>query len=205
MNLQEMLGDSFHEGMTIDEINTALSGRKFADLSTGQYVDKNKYNADIQAKDDALKKANEALNAKTANEAKFNSANDSNLAKIQELETIIKNQTISANRDKVQNLTTDVKTILGIKDDDESYISLLDTLSKGEADETRTLASYINKLVKDSYEKGKNDATKDNLGNFSNGVGKQGSGAKDPIGDFGKTLAANNKSSIDPNLYFREK
>ena len=44
MNLQELLGADYVEGMSIDAINNALSTRKFADLSTGQYVDKNKYN-----------------------------------------------------------------------------------------------------------------------------------------------------------------
>ena len=40
--LQALLGDSYKEGMTIEEIGEFFKGKKFADLSTGNYVDKNK-------------------------------------------------------------------------------------------------------------------------------------------------------------------
>ena len=62
MNIQDMIGDSFHEGMSIDEINEALSNKKFADLSTGNYVDANKYKADLQAKDNELNNVKKELN-----------------------------------------------------------------------------------------------------------------------------------------------
>jgi len=41
--LKELLGDAYKEGMTLAEIETALSGKKLVDLSTGKYVDKEKY------------------------------------------------------------------------------------------------------------------------------------------------------------------
>lgn len=42
-NLKTLLGDSYHDGITLEEINTLLEGKKLVDLRTGQYVDKQKY------------------------------------------------------------------------------------------------------------------------------------------------------------------
>lgn len=204
MNLQEMLGDSYHEGMTVDEINEALSGRKFADLSTGNYVDVNKYNADLKAKDNELSNTKKELSARLTDSEKEAADKAADKARIQELEEFIRNQTISSNRDRVESLTSDIRTILGLENNDTSYNNLLDTLSKGETDDVRSIASYINKIAKDSYEKGKMDATKDSLGNFSNGIDKSTSNKGDDVGEFGKSLAAGNKSTVDSEYYFKK-
>lgn len=201
MNLQDMLGDAYHDGMTVEEINTALSGKKFADLSTGNYVDKNKYTADLTAKDTELASVKEQLNSKLSDSEKEAASAAADKAKIEELQKLLQQQTISTNKDKAEALTSDVKSILDIKPDDKDYAKLLDTLSNCNTDDTRVVAAYINKIVKDSYEKGKKDATKDDLGDFGKDVGKAGA-KKDEIGKFGKELAAGSKPSVDPNLYF---
>lgn len=205
MNLQEMLGESFHEGMTIEEINTALSDKKFADLSTGNYVDANKYKADLQAKEKELESAKQELNSRMSDGEKKEAANAADKARIKELEDFIKKQTVSTNRDKAESLTADIRSILDIKDDDENYTSMLNFLSEGETEKIRGFASYINKLVKDSYEKGKKDEGRDGLGNFSTGVGKASSpSTKDEVGMLGKELAQRDASTkVDSNLYFK--
>lgn len=203
MDLQEMLGDAFHEGMSIDEINTALSGKKFADLSTGNYVDKNKYDADLKAKDSEIQRKAEALSQKMNDDEKKAAADAEKDALIERLEQQIKNQTIDTNRTKAETLTTDVRTILDIKPDDGGYKGLLDALSNIDGDAPSAVATYINKLVKDSYEKGKKDATKDGLGKFADGVGKQSTPGKEEVGSFGKKLAESNKPDVDPNYYFK--
>lgn len=43
--LQELLGDDYKDGMTVEEINSALDGRKLVDLAGGGYVSKDKYQA----------------------------------------------------------------------------------------------------------------------------------------------------------------
>lgn len=67
-NLKKLLGSSYHEGITAEEINAALNGKKLVDLNEGEYVAKDKYNkvkTDLDAltektKDyDSLKEANE--------------------------------------------------------------------------------------------------------------------------------------------------
>ena len=85
MNIQEMLGDAFHEGMTIEEINTALSGRKFADLSTGQYVDANKHKAEVEALNKTLAKKTSELNARLSDDEKAAASREADKAYIKQL------------------------------------------------------------------------------------------------------------------------
>jgi hypothetical protein len=203
MNLQEMLGDAFHEDMSLDEINTALSGKKYADLSTGNYVDANKYKADLEAKTNELSNVRKQLDAKLSDSEKEAASREADKAKIRELEEFIKNQNVASNRDRVEALTGDVKTILGIESNNEEYGKMLSVLSQNDTDNARSIATYINKLVKESYEKGKKDANKDNLGNFSNGVNTTESNKEPEAGSFGKMLAESGKPEIDPNYYFK--
>jgi len=203
MNLQEMLGDAFHEDMSLDEINTALSGRKFADLSTGNYVDANKYKAELDAKNNELSNVRKELNARLSDSEKEAASREADKAKIKELEEFIKNQTVASNRDRVEALTGDVKTILGLENGNEEYSNMLSVLAKDDTDSARSVATFINKIVKESYEKGKKDANKDNLGNFSEGVNTNATGKEVDPDSFGKMLAESGKPAIDPNYYFK--
>ena len=40
--LQTLMGEAYHEGITTEEVANFFKGKKFAHLSTGKYVDKNK-------------------------------------------------------------------------------------------------------------------------------------------------------------------
>lgn len=46
--LRELLGESYKEGMTLAEAEKALTGMNLADLSTGAYVKREKYDADTK-------------------------------------------------------------------------------------------------------------------------------------------------------------
>lgn len=47
MTIKELLGDAYREDMTLAEIESALAGKKLADLSTGEYVAKKKYDDEV--------------------------------------------------------------------------------------------------------------------------------------------------------------
>jgi len=52
-SLKEMLGDSYKDGLTVEEIDKLIADKKFADLTSGNYVDKGKYEdlkKDLEAK-----------------------------------------------------------------------------------------------------------------------------------------------------------
>ena len=201
--LQKLLGDAYKEGMTIEEINNALQGKKFADLSTGAYVDKNKYDADIQAKNDELqKKAQELASKMTADEK----AQAEVIAKdklIESLQKKIKEDAINSSKTNATAILAANKKLLGIKDDDTSYDDFITSISSENFETTKTLATYINKLVTDSYEKGKKDSGRDGLGNFGKGVTTSSSSKGDNIGALGTELAKATTSSVDSNLYFK--
>jgi hypothetical protein len=59
--LKELLGDAFKEGMTFEEVETALANKNLADLSTGNYVAVGKYNSAIAERDDYKTKYNAKL------------------------------------------------------------------------------------------------------------------------------------------------
>lgn len=202
--LQKLLGDAYKEGMSIDDINAALQGKKFADLSTGNYVDKNKYESDIKAKDDELQqKAQELANKLTDEEKKANEAIEKDKL-IASLQKKIKDDAINSSKSNAAAILAANKKLLDIKDDDTSYSDFIAAISSENFESTKTVATYINKLITDSYEKGKKDSGKDSLGNFAKGV-TTSSSAKDgkDIGSFGKELAKATTGSVDSNLYFK--
>ena len=189
MNLKEILGDAFKEDMSFADIETALAGMKLADLSTGQYVDKNKYDTDTKKLRDSINaKDTELRNKMTEDEQKQadDQAKDSLIAQLQEQ---VKNQIIENNRNKAIATISESKTLLEIKDDNKEYKAFVDCLAKGESEDANTIATYFNTIVKDAYEKGKNDSTKNNLGKM--GKQKTDGQAKQSANDgtFGKELA----------------
>ena len=64
--IKELLGEAYKEGMTFDEIESALSGRKLADLSSGEYVSKGK----LTDYENRLRKAEEELRKRMTDDEK---------------------------------------------------------------------------------------------------------------------------------------
>lgn len=69
------MGSAWHEGITVEEINTFLSQGKFVNLNDGNYVDKDKYNKAISERD-ANKKSLDELTEKTKDYDTLKSEND---------------------------------------------------------------------------------------------------------------------------------
>lgn len=203
-NLQNLLGDAYHEGMTFDEINSALDGKKFADLSTGAYVDKNKYDADIKAKDNELQKRAQELSAKMTAEEKAQAKDAEKDALIESLKKQILDSNVYNSRTTAESIMSKSKSILGIADGDTAYDNFIGSISSDNLDHTRTIATYINKLVQDSYNKGKDDALKNNLGNFSKNVNTASTSDNGQVNNYGKQLAQlTSQKQVDSDLYFK--
>lgn len=204
MNLKDLLGENFHEDMSFDEISNALSGMKLADLSTGAYVDKNKYEADIKAKNSEIEKKAQELSAKMTADEKAQAEEAKKDALIEELKKQILDSNIYNSRSTAESILAGSKNILGIEDGDEAYNSFIGSISTDNLEHTKTVATYINKLVQDSYKRGKDDASKNNLGSFSKGVNTSASGDDKAIENYGTQLAkSSNIQQVDSNLYFK--
>lgn len=60
MTLKELLGDSYKEELTHAEIDALLKDKKIADLSTGRYVDKDKFDKAVKERDEAKQSLTDA-------------------------------------------------------------------------------------------------------------------------------------------------
>ena len=202
MNLKELLGEAFKGDMTFADIETALAGMKLADLSKGQYVDKNKYETDVNKLKGDLSQRDNELRDKMTEEQKKQAddlAKDNLIAQLQET---IKKQNIENNKQTTIATISESKTLLEIKDDNKEYSAFLESISQADAENANTIATYFNSIVKQAYEKGKNDSVKNNLGKM--GKQKTDGEAKQTKtdGDFGKQLAQSVTKTKDGFSYF---
>lgn len=192
MNLKEMLGDAYKEGMTFEEVSHFFEGKKFADLSTGNYVDKNKYESEVNSLKTQLSEKDTALKNKMSDDEKAKLAQQEKDAEIEKLKAMLTNNTISGNKNTVNGITLSAREILGLDANDESYVSFVNNITTEDTTKSSNIATYVTKLVKDAYEKGKKDATKEDMGNLGKGKGNDNgqSNPKDELGEFGKKLAS---------------
>jgi len=102
-------------------------------------------------------------------------------------------------------LLAQAKTILGLKDDDADYGSFVNNIVSDDANKTSAIAKYVAKLTKDAYEKGKQDATKDKMGQFGNQNKGEGEDGSNELSNLGKTLAQQSISAINKETvdYFK--
>lgn len=204
-NLKGVMGEAYHEGITGEEVNTFFAGKNFADLSTGQYVEKNKHEREIQSLNATITEKQNALNAKLTDEEKESQAREADRKKIEELTQMLQQNTVTSNRNMAGGLLSQARTILGLKDDDTEYGSFMDNIVSDDSAKTNLIAKYVAKLTKDAYEKGKQDAVKDNMGKFGNqgkGQEQNGSNELDNLGQklARQSMANTNKEQVD---YFK--
>lgn len=197
-NLKGMMGDSYHDGITAEEVNNFFAGKKFADLSTGQYVDKNKYEKEVQSLNSTINQQRETINAKLTDEEKKQAdalAKDTEIARLQKL---LKDNSLNSNSDLAKSKMANVKSLLDIKDDDNDYNGFLGNVVSEDRAKTDSITTYISKLINDVYEKGKKDATKDAMGDF--GKGKvSGNGGEKKVESLGAKLAKSSQGITPKN------
>lgn len=74
-NLKTLLGDAYKEGMTLEEVDKALEGKKLVDLSTGDYVAKAKYD-NLETKHKNLQSELEQVKEQTKDYETLKAEND---------------------------------------------------------------------------------------------------------------------------------
>lgn len=198
MNLQELLGEAYNENMSIEDINNALQGKNLADLSTGNYVDINKYNREIQDLQAKLTKKESEIQTVNTN---ANHESSENQALINQLQEQLKALELESNKSNAIASMSEAKTLLEIKDNDVEYASFLDNLSGLNKDVSHSLTSYVSKQIKNAYEKGKQDGLKNGLGEMGKQKGSSSNGAKKE--NFGKELAQKMNANVSTVDYFK--
>lgn len=200
-NLKDMLGEAYHDDITAEEVNNFFSGKKFADLSTGLYVDKNKYDRDIQNLNNTINLKDEELNSKLNDDEKKDKFYKDQTKEIERLKSLLKENTISSNKNLAIGKTSNIKTILGLKDNDNNYDTFINNIVSEDNEKTSIISSYVSKIVNDAYEKGKKDAMKDSLGEFGKSKKSDGESGKDED-NIGAKLAKRNASPKQTVDYF---
>ena len=206
MDLKEMLGDAYKDGMTFDEINNFFADKKFADLSTGNYVDKNKYESEVKTLQEQLSAKDTELKNRLSDDERASLAQQEKDKEIEKLKQMLKDNTINGNKSTVNGITHSVRDMLGLDVNDKDFTAFVDNITSEDSSKSTSVATYVSKLVKDAYEKGKKDANKDNMGQLGKGKGNESSqepSDKDKLGEFGKKLASMNGSSKQKFDYFK--
>ena len=203
MNLKELMGDAFKDGITVEEITNFFEGKKFADLGTGQYVDKNKFDNTVNDLTKKLTDANNQLNAKLSDDEKAQQAQQEQIAEIERLKKLLSENTINGNKNTIVSVLASTRETLGVDVADKDFTKFVENITTEDSSKSTEIANYVAKVVKNAYDKGKQDATKDAMGDFGKGKGQQGADPDDEIGKMGKKLASlNNKNAKKTYNYF---
>ena len=201
-NLKDLLGEAYHDGITAEEVNDFFAGKNFADLSTGQYVDKNKYDRDIQNLNATITEKQNALNARLTDDERATQEREEDKQEIRRLTDLLKQNTVTGNKNLAMSATSNIKNILKLNNDDADYDKFINNIVSDDSSKTNDIAKYVAKIANDIYEKGKQDALKDSMGNFGKSQKQSGENGSDAIGELGKELAKANMQKKETIDYF---
>lgn len=207
MDLKELLGEAYKDGMSFDEINTALSNKKLADLSTGKYVNKDAADAEKTRLENEKKDLENQLNAKLTDDEKTAKIAAEKDKQIEKLMQQLKENTINGNKGKILGSTTEMRSKIGIEDTDEEFTKFVGLIAHEDVANNDYVASYLSKLIKSAYEKGEADGKKVQVAGNGSLKGGDGKATDDKSeNDIGKRIAQkikdSNKNSFD---YFERK
>lgn len=198
--LKELLGESYHDGITNEEIQTFF---KNSILGGGEYVNKSMADAEKKKLQDELNKAKKSLGAKLTDDEKKAAEVQAKEDRIKELEELLQKNTMSNNSYKAFGITAEARTNAGIKEDDKEFEEFLGNIISEDEEKTKKVSSYINKIVKAAYEKGKADMTKNKMAGMSNFKKNENNDGDDGNESRAARLAKLSGSSLKNDAYFK--
>lgn len=173
-------------------------------LGNGDYVTKGKADAEKKALQDKLNAANQKLKESMTDDDKRKADEAAKDALIAQLQEELKGNKIDANQAKALGNVAEAVNLIGLKSDDKDFLKFIANIATEDAEQTVEVSQYVNKIVKDAYEKGKAEATKQNLGKLggfnANGSGNSGEGDKPSLAE---RLAKENVAKKAQSNYFK--
>ena len=167
MDIQELLGTDYKEGMTVDDINTALQGKKLADLSSGEYVRKDFADATTKTKTQELNKQiqdlQSQLNSRLTDDEKRAKEVEDKDKKIEELTQLVKQKIFNSNKSVLVASTSEMKEKMGIKNDDKEFDEFINSITLEDENKNSAVGSYLGKLLRNAYEQGQKDTKKEQI------------------------------------------
>ena len=169
--IKELLGDNYQEGMSAKDVQEAFNKML---LSSGNYVNKDKAAAEKKEAETALQKQiddlNNSLKSKMTDEEKIKAAQKEKEAEFEEMRKMLEQSQLDRSKLNFKTNVAEAKRLAGIEDEDNEFSEFISNAVIEDNEKNNSVSKYINSIVKKAYEKGKSDATKDNLGN----MGKDG-------------------------------
>ena len=120
MDIQELLGTDYKEGMSDTEILDVLKTKKLADLSSGKYVNKDMATAKENQLNDQLRDLQSQLDSKLTDDEKRQKDLDSKDKEIAKLKETIKQSTLATNKAQLMANVVDTLDKLEVKNDFKS-------------------------------------------------------------------------------------
>lgn len=197
--LKQLMGESYHEGMTAAEVQEYFNK---ALLATGNYVNKSMAEAEQNKLRQQITEKDNALQAKMTNEEKEALAKAEKDRQIQELKELLAKNALSSNNYKAFGLTAEARINANIKEDDSEFSEFINNIVSEDETKTTKISSYVNKLVKAAYEKGKADMTKDKMAKMGDFKKNENNDGDEEKGSIGKRLAKSNLNNFK-NPYFK--
>lgn len=191
MDIQELLGTDYKEGMSDTEILDVLKTRKLADLSTGKYVNKDMATAKENQLNEQLRDLQSQLDSKLTDDEKRQKDLDSKDKEIAKLKETIKQSTLATNKAQLMANVADTLDKLEVKNDDKELNEFLDLITLEDNVQSSKVSSYLGKILKLAYQKGQEAQTKEQIASASDF--QAGTETKEPM-NIGERLAKQKQS-----------
>lgn len=165
MDLEELLGADYREGMTAEDVTNVFKSRL---LATGEYESKLKVDAERKANAQKLQELQSKVQGSMSEEELRNAEVENLKAQIEAMKESQRISKLETAKLKAQGALAESAVLMGIASDDKEYKKFLDNISDEDSNKTESISKYINTLVKNAYEKGKAEAVKTSLGKMGN-------------------------------------
>lgn len=200
--MKQILGDSYKEDITQEEIQTFFKNQV---LGNGDYVNKDKAEAEKKKLQDALDAKNLELQNKMTDDEKKEAADKELKNQLEQLKQQLLEGKINSSLYKAKSITAKARLNSGVEDNDEDFEDFISAIATDDEEKTSKIAKYVNTIVEKAYEKGKTDATKNKLGamgNFKTGSDSNGN-TKTEAEERAERLAKANVTVSKENSYFK--
>lgn len=203
MDLKELMGDAYKEGMTKEEVQDFFKKQV---LATGEYTNSGKAKAEQKELNDKIAELQAQLESKMTDDDKKKKADEDTKKLIEDLQKQLSESKSSLSRSNALSSLAEAKIKAGIKDNDKEYDDFVSSISFEDSEKTDKISKYISKIVANAYEVGKNEAIKNKLGKMGSFKEGQDDGSNgDEKGSFGKKLAQSTKVEVNGKKNFFER
>lgn len=189
--LKELMGEDYKEGMSKEDIQSFFKKQV---LSSGEYTNTGKANAEKQELNNTIADLKKQLESKMSDDDKQKQAAADTQKLIEDLQKQLAESNMNNSKMAAISELASARALADIKDNDSEYEDFISNIAFEDKERTDKVTKYIAKIINNAYEKGKSEAIKNKLGKM--GSFKEGQDSQEPEkGAFGKELAQ--KTKID--------